>query len=151
MTKQKQESAKNLKSKRREMRNDEPHNEERKKNRCRLRIKRERGLKGRRGSESQHIDRSDLSAARQPGRRLSLCCHSLACRHLTPSAATGVVASDWGPCVSLYALGSCVCGKRACPVAPFYAVFSHGACVCQLPWPCVFQGLRCGVSSPPWN
>lgn len=46
--------------------------------------------------ESQHIDRSDLSAARQSGRRLSLCCHSLACRHLTPSLLLGLVASDRG-------------------------------------------------------
>lgn len=68
------------------MRKNETCSEERKKTRCRLRMKREResGSKGKRGRESRHIDRSDLSAARQPRRRLSLCCHSLACRHLTP-------------------------------------------------------------------
>ena len=117
-----------------------------------------------REAESQRIDRADLSAARQPGRRLSLCCHSLDCRHLTPPFLPGW----WRQYCSCVCVSSCVvCVRSACvPVCIFTCTVVH-FCVAKgcihsvrIGYPdCAvglsvlhdFQGLRCGVSAPLWN
>lgn len=97
-----------------------------------------RGEKRGRKRGSQYIDRSDLSAARQPGRRLSLCCHSLACRHLTPLL-------QWGGGVRPgdHAF-KCVC----CVVHPYISIWYlecvHGVCIVC---PVLQSACRCPTSS----
>lgn len=87
---------------------------------------------------------------RQPGRRLSLLPLS---RLQTPNppAAAAVAAADRGGGGG----GSvvCVCEHVVCFFL-IVALVCACACVCSAAWlslPSLFQGLRCGMSSPPWH